>query len=119
MGVLAGVATAGLIAVAGAVAGGPIVAATATIGICVVGGIVVDKLIVDPVFKVWQDSELHDQVIEGRVLEETLIDDKIVEGTKRAGNWVKQTVQNRVQRDTDFINNAFDGFIKPVVLQPV
>ena len=119
MGVLAGVATAGLIAISGAIAGPPIAVAAVTIGICVVGGIVVDKFIVDPLFNVWQGSELHDQVIEGRLLEESIFDDKIIEGTKRAGNWVKHAVQNRVQRDTDYIKNAFDGFIKPVVLQPV
>lgn len=105
-GVATGVVTAGLIALTGVIIGtaaAPVAAAAATIGICVIGGAVINTFVVDPLFKVWQDSYAHDQA---------------VEGAARIGNTVSNFVQHTVQTEIDRVRNAFAGFISPVAYSP-
>jgi len=96
-GVVTGLVTAGLIALTGAIIGtaaAPVAVAAATIGVCVVGGI--NTFVVDPLFKAWQASHLHDQV---------------VEGATRISNTVSNHLEYNVQSGIDRVRNSFSQFI--------
>jgi hypothetical protein len=98
-GVVTGLVTAGLIALTGAAA----VPAAATIAVCVVGGSLLNTFVVDPLFKVWQASHLHAQV---------------VEGATRLSNDVANFFQYKVQSEMDFVRNSFTKFISPLSFSP-
>lgn len=105
-GVVTGLLTAGLIALTGAIIGtaaAPVAVAAATIGVCVVGGSLLNTFVVDPLFKVWQASHLHAQV---------------VEGATRLSNDVANFFQYKVQSEMDFVRNSFTKFISPLSFSP-
>ena len=105
-GVVTGLVTAGLIALTGAIIGtaaAPVAVAAATIGVCVVGGSVINTFVVDPLFKAWQASHLHTQVVE--------------EAT-RISNDVSNYFQYNVQAGIDRVRNSFSKFISIMAPAP-
>ncbi len=102
-GLATGLVSAGLIALTGAIIGtaaSPIIAGAAVIGVCVVGGLIIDKAIVDPLFKIWQKSHLHAE---------------LVEDVTRVTNNVSNYVRYKVQSGADKVRNAFSQFYKTLM----
>ncbi len=98
-GVITGIVTGGLIALTGAIIGtaaAPVAVAAATIGVCVIGGSLINRFVADPLFKAWQASQLHDQV---------------VEGATRVSNKVTNYFQYTIQSNIDQVRNSFSQFI--------
>lgn len=105
-GAVTGLITGGLITLTGAIIGtaaAPVAVAAATIGVCVVGGSLLNTFAVDPLFKIWQASHLHAQV---------------VEGATRLSNDVTNFFQYKVQSEMDFVRNSFTKFISPLSFSP-
>lgn len=101
-GVLKGVVTTGVAYGLGAIttvvigtAASPIIAGAAVIGISVIGSMAIDKLGVDPLFKIWQQSDLHD---------------KAITGATRIANNVSNYVKYQVQSSVDYVRNSFSQF---------